>query len=154
MTDVTNQSILVWVDLEMSGLNLNKDSILEVAVTLTDFSRELKPVGQNSTLHLVINHPQILLDSMNEWCTKHHGESGLTALVQQSTITLAEAQEKILQFLHSNGIKPRQALLAGNSVHVDRSFMLKDLPKVVEYLHYRIVDVSSVSFTRLTNMIG
>jgi oligoribonuclease len=141
------KQILVWIDLEMSGLDLAKDHILEIAVNLTDFSRQLAPINSNqkeNTLHLVINHPKSLLDSMDEWCTQHHGESGLTALVQQSAISMAEAEERVLQFLQSHGLEPRQALLAGNSVHVDRSFLLKDMPRVIQFLHYRIVDVSSV----------
>ncbi|CEL92250.1 unnamed protein product [Vitrella brassicaformis CCMP3155] len=133
------ESPLVWIDLEMTGLDTAKDMIIEAAVVVTDGQLERVIEGPD----LVIYAPDSLLDSMDEWCTKHHGESGLTDKVRRSTMSLSDAEEQILAFIRQHA-QEREAPLAGNSVHVDRRFLVKDMPKLERYLHYRIVDVSTV----------
>lgn len=93
---------------------------------------------------LVINQPDDLLNTMDEWCTKTHCESGLTKAVRESKIDIKEAERLILQFLKENQIGKGMCPLAGNSVHVDRMFLNKYMKEFVEHLHYRIIDVSSI----------
>ena len=81
---------------------------------------------------------------MGEWCQRTHGESGLTDRVRQSTVSLCQAETELLAFIKTWVPNPREGILAGNSVHVDRSFLVKDFPSVADHLHYRIVDVSTV----------
>jgi oligoribonuclease len=91
----------------------------------------------------VIHHSDEVLNNMNAWCIEHHGKSGLTQKSRDSTVSMAEAEEQLLEFIAAH--TPYQsAQLAGNSVHVDRLFLMKYMPRVVEHLHYRIVDVSTV----------
>ena len=124
----------------MTGLNLSKDEIIEVACILTDANLSHVIKGPN----LVINAPLNIMNSMDEWCTKHHAASGLTEKVLASTTTCQEAQEIILEFLKKHVPEPKKAILAGNSVHVDRQFLCKHMPTLIDYLHYRIVDVSTI----------
>lgn len=92
---------------------------------------------------IVIHHSDEVLNNMNAWCIEHHGKSGLTQKSRDSTVTMEEAEEQLLEFIAAH--TPYQsAQLAGNSVHVDRLFLMKYMPRVVEHLHYRIVDVSTV----------
>lgn len=130
---------LVWVDLEMSGLDINKEHILEMACLVTDADLNLLASGPN----LIIHQPDEVLDGMGEWCTKQHGESGLTAAVRASEISLQQAEQQMLDFVKEY-TKPGRAALAGNSVHADREFLKKYMPAFTEHLHYRIVDVSTV----------
>ncbi|CAL4074842.1 unnamed protein product [Meganyctiphanes norvegica] len=130
---------LVWVDLEMTGLDLSKEEIMEAAVLITD--SELNKVADGPNLILKIEDS--VLDNMGDWCKKHHGDSGLTASCRNSNISLAAAEEQILKFLQEHTEKGK-APLAGNSVHADKKFLDKYMPKVMEHLHYRIVDVSTV----------
>ncbi|KAK3257282.1 hypothetical protein CYMTET_33625 [Cymbomonas tetramitiformis] len=123
---------LVWVDLEMTGLDLEKDVILEIAVIITDGSLHNIFEGPELTIH----HSDMVLDNMNEWCVEQHGKSGLTEKVRQSRLSMQDAE--------AQGIQPKEALIAGNSVHVDFNFLKKDMKQLAEYFHYRIVDVSSV----------
>ncbi|KAI9193336.1 ribonuclease H-like domain-containing protein [Polychytrium aggregatum] len=131
---------LFWVDLEMTGLDLEKDHIIEVACIITD--AQLNIVAQGP--HLVIHQPKQVMDAMNEWCIQHHGASGLTQAVLESTTTIEEAQSEVLAFVKSHCSKPRVLPLAGNSVHADKQFIQKEMPQLAEHLHYRIVDVSTV----------
>ncbi len=130
---------LVWIDLEMTGLTPTKDVILEIACVLTN--QDLDPIDE--PLSFVITQPQSLLTQMDEWNQKHHHQSGLFEAVQKSTVTVAQAEEHILTLVKKH-CKPQKAPLCGNSVWVDRLFLQKYMPKVEQYLHYRIVDVSSI----------
>ncbi len=94
--------------------------------------------------HLVVHHPKEILDGMDEWCVKHHGDSGLTQQVLESIISLKEAESRLLTFIKTWIPEQQVGILAGNSVHADRAFLLKDFPSVAAHLHYRIVDVSTV----------
>ncbi len=92
----------------------------------------------------MINQPEEVLQGMNPWCVENHGKSGLTQAVRDSTITLSEAESRTIEFIRRHIPEPAAAQIAGNSVHVDIQFLRKYMPSIVEYSHYRIVDVSSV----------
>ncbi len=130
---------LVWVDMEMSGLDPESCAILEVAVLLTDGDLNEIAAGPE----IVVHQPAAVLEAMDEWNTTHHGNSGLTARVQASTVNVAEAERAVLAFLEAHTAKGRSPL-AGNSVHQDRAFIDRYMPALGEYLHYRNVDVSTV----------
>ena len=130
---------LVWVDCEMTGLDTKVDTLLEVAVLITDEDLGIVAEGPN----IVIHHPEEVLKSMNEWCIEHHANSGLTKMVRDSTISLEEAEDKILSFV-KQWIPEKKCPLAGNSVGQDAKFLEKYMPKFMNQLHYRIVDVSTI----------
>ena len=131
---------LVWMDLEMTGLDANKDTILQVALIITD--KDLNIL--NKGMDIVIHQPQEVLDNMNEWCIENHGKSGLTKRVQESTINMEYAEEMILEELQKYTIE-KKSPLCGNSVYMDRYFLMKHMPEVNNYLHYRLIDVSTLS---------
>ncbi|KXN66974.1 ribonuclease H-like protein [Conidiobolus coronatus NRRL 28638] len=131
---------LVWIDCEMTGLDLKVDTILEICILLTD--KDLNVVSE--TLELVINHSDSVLENMNDWCKVHHKESGLVDKVKNSTISLKAAEAQILNFLKPFVKQGERLVIAGNSVHVDKQFIEKDFPLVNELLHYRVVDVSTI----------
>jgi oligoribonuclease len=130
---------LVWIDLEMSGLDVGRERILEIATIVTD--GQLRVVAEGP--ELVVHQPDALLDAMDDWNAKHHGESGLVDRVRASTVDEAEAERRTLEFVAAH-VAPRSAPLAGNSVHQDRLFLDKYMPKLSAHLHYRNVDVSTV----------
>ncbi|KXS13213.1 exonuclease family protein [Gonapodya prolifera JEL478] len=130
---------LVWIDCEMTGLNPDKDHILEICVVITDADLNVVAEGPE----IIIRYEKEVLDQMGEWCVKHHGESGLTARVLDSKTTLSDAQKQIIDFIKSH-VGKGEACLAGNSVHADKMFLVREFPEVVEWLHYRIVDVSTL----------
>jgi oligoribonuclease len=134
-----SDDLLVWMDMEMSGLDPDKESILEIATLLTNGALEVVAEGPD----LVIHQPEELLAAMDEWNTKHHGASGLIDRVRASTVTLAQAEAETLAFVQKHCNK-RKAPLAGNSVHQDRRFLERYMPKLEGWLHYRNVDVSTV----------
>ncbi len=136
MADNTN---LVWMDLEMTGLNPDTDTILEIATLITD--RNLKIIAEGPSL--VVHHPQEVLDGMDEWCTEHHGASGLSARVLASDISLAEAEAQTLNFIHQH-VPEKTSPLCGNSIHQDRRFLVRHMPQLEKYLHYRNIDVSTI----------
>ncbi|MEM9069365.1 MAG: oligoribonuclease [Myxococcota bacterium] len=130
---------LVWMDLEMTGLDPARDRIIEIAALITNSDLEIIAEGPN----LIVHQPDEILDAMDEWNTKHHGASGLTERVRASTLDEESAAEAVLQFLQQH-CEPSAAPLAGNSVHQDRRFLRKYMPAVDDYLHYRIIDVSTL----------
>lgn len=130
---------LVWIDLEMTGLEPERDRILEAAVIITDGQLEVVAEGPN----LVVHQSDEVLAGMDDWNQRHHGASGLIKRVRASTLTEAEAEAQLLAFLEAH-VGKREAPLAGNSVHQDRRFLARYMPAFDAYLHYRIVDVSSV----------
>lgn len=132
-------SAIVWMDLEMTGLDPDRDRILEIAVLVTDGDLNVTAEGPN----LVVHQADEVLSAMDEWNTSHHGQSGLTTRVRESTIDEAQVQAALLEFLGQHTEKGK-APLAGNSIHQDRRFLARYLPEVEAWLHYRNVDVSTV----------
>jgi oligoribonuclease len=130
---------LIWIDCEMTGLNLATDAMVEIAVLVTD--SELNVIGEG--VDVVIHATQGQLDSMNDFVREMHTSSGLTTEIPNG-IQMHEAEEQILAYLQSAGTEPGKSPLAGNSVSVDRSFIARDMAKLNEYLHYRTIDVSSI----------
>lgn len=134
-----SQLHLVWMDLEMTGLQPEQDRILEIAVLVTDADLNIVAEGPE----LVIHQSEEQLALMDEWNRKTHGNSGLIERVRASTVTEAEAEAEVLAFLRKH-VGKRVAPLAGNSIHQDRRFLAKYMTDVDAYLHYRLVDVSSL----------
>jgi len=130
---------LIWIDLEMTGLDPETCRILEIATIVTDGQLNEIAAGPD----LVVHQPDELLDTMNSWCVRQHGESGLTKAVRESTLSLEAAEEQTLAFLVQH-TKPGASPLCGNSVGQDRKFIDRYMPKLANFLHYRTVDVSSV----------
>ncbi len=130
---------LVWVDLEMSGLDPKKDKILEIALLLTD--KELNLLGPG--LSMVIHQSDEILKNMQAWCQKTHTDSGLVERVRQSSWTEASAAAEILKFLQTQ-LTPHTSPLCGNSIWQDRRFICEYLPGLDQFLHYRCVDVSTI----------
>lgn len=134
-----NLGNLVWLDLEMTGLDSATDVILEIACVITNGNLEIIAEGPS----FIIHQPEEKLAAMGKWCQDHHGRTGLTDAVRQSTITLEHAYEEILQFIQTY-CSAHTGVLAGNSVWKDRNFLQHYMPEVIAYLHYRIIDVSSL----------
>ncbi|RLB52527.1 MAG: oligoribonuclease [Deltaproteobacteria bacterium] len=130
---------LVWMDLEMTGLDADKERIIEIAVLVTEGDLTLVAEGPD----LVIHQSDELLGAMDEWNTTHHGDSGLTDKVKASELDDEAAETLIIDFLRKHCVAKR-AVLAGNSIHQDRRFIRKYMPRLDAFLHYRQVDVSSV----------
>lgn len=135
----TVRNRIVWMDLEMTGLDTAKDHILEAAVLITDADLEIVAEGPN----LIIHQPDSILDAMGEWCKKTHGESGLTEASRQSKISVQVAQEIILDFV-SKHTNIGECPLAGNSIGEDKRFLNVYMPKLINHFHYRIIDVSTI----------
>jgi oligoribonuclease len=132
--------LLVWIDCEMTGLDLGKDKLIEVAALVTD--PELRILGEG--VDLVIHADDAALDAMPEIVREMHAKSGLTDEVRKSTITMAEAEAAILAYVQQFVPNPRTAPLCGNSIATDRGFLARDMPTLDSYLHYRMIDVSSI----------
>lgn len=130
---------LVWIDLEMTGLDPEKERIIEVATLVTD--AELNVVAEGPVI--AVSQPDGLLEAMDSWCTKTHGESGLTARVKASSVDTAEAERRTLAFLHEH-VAPGISPMCGNSVHQDRRFLEREMPELLAFFHYRNLDVSTL----------
>ena len=131
---------LVWIDCEMTGLDLGKDALIEIAALVTDGQLNVLGAG----VDLVIHADDELLGSMVDVVRDMHAKSGLTEAVRRSTVTLAEAERAVLEYVRQWVPEPRTAPLAGNSIATDRGFISRDMPALDAHLHYRMVDVSSV----------
>ncbi|MBI4385790.1 MAG: oligoribonuclease [Elusimicrobia bacterium] len=130
---------LVWMDLEMTGLDPEKDTILEIATVITDSTLKIVEEGPC----LAIHQSDEVLAAMDPWCVEHHGSSGLTRRVRESSVTMEQAQEQTLQFIRRYCLE-KTSPLCGSSVHQDRRFLVRYMPRINDYLHYRIIDVSTV----------
>jgi oligoribonuclease len=130
----------VWIDCEMTGLDLGKDKLIEVAALVTD--PELNILGDG--VDLVIHADDAALDAMPEVVREMHAKSGLTEEVRRSAVTMAEAEEQVLAYVREFVPNPRTAPLCGNSIATDRGFLARDMPALDSYLHYRMIDVSSI----------
>lgn len=130
---------LIWIDMEMSGLNPETDRIIEIAIVITD--AQLNTVAEAPVL--VIHQPDTVLDVMDNWNKSTHKKSGLIDRVKASTLSEAEAETEMIEFLAQHvpsGVSP----ICGNSVHQDRRFLVRYMPKLDAYFHYRILDVSTL----------
>ena len=133
------QPNLIWIDCEMTGLDLEKDVLVEIAVLVTD--SDLNVIGEG--IDLVIAATPEQLAGMNEFVTQMHTNSGLITEIPTG-ISASAAEDAIIKYLESASTVAGKSPLAGNSVSVDRSFIARDMPRLNDYLHYRTIDVSSV----------
>ena len=131
---------LVWADCEMTGLDLRRDALIEIAVLVTD--SELRVLDEG--VDIVITAPDELLDGMLPVVREMHASSGLTEAVRASTTTVAEAEQMVLDYLRKHVPDARTVPLCGNSIATDRAFLARDMPQLDAFLHYRMVDVSSI----------
>jgi len=134
------QDKLVWIDCEMTGLELRSDKLIEIAALVTD--SELNVLGEG--VDIVIHADDEALAAMPEVVQKMHAHSGLTEEVRAATITLAQAEQQVLDYIKQFAPEPRSAPLCGNSIGTDRGFIVRDMPTLDAYLHYRMIDVSSI----------
>ncbi len=134
-----NSRNLIWIDLEMTGLNPQTDVILEIATIVTDAELNVLAEGPE----LAVHQPQAVLDAMDEWNQTHHGRSGLIDRVLSSQISVEQAEQLTIQFLKSwvpEGLSP----ICGNSICQDRRFLARGMPLLEKYFHYRNLDVSTL----------
>lgn len=134
-----DETRLVWVDMEMTGLRPEIDRIIEIAVVVTDGN--LNPVAEAPVL--VIHQPAVVMDGMDAWNKATHGRSGLTEQVRQSRLTEAHAQAQLVNFLR-DWVPPGKSPMCGNSICQDRRFMARYMPELEGYFHYRNLDVSTL----------
>ncbi len=130
---------LIWIDLEMTGLNPDQDRILEVATIVTD--SQLNEIAQGPVL--AIHQSDDVLDTMNDWCQKTHAQTGLTERVRKSSVSEQEAEKQTLDFLRQyseEGASP----MCGNSIGQDRRFIFRHMPELYSFFHYRNIDVSTL----------
>jgi len=130
---------LVWIDCEMTGLSLESDALIEVAALVTDY--ELTVLGEG--IDLVIKPPQEALEQMNDVVTRMHTTSGLLEELDAG-LTLRDAEEQVLAYIREHVTEPRKAPLAGNTIGTDRNFLARDMVELETWMHYRVVDVSSI----------
>ena len=129
---------LIWIDLEMTGLDPDRDSIIEIATVVTDKHLLVLEEGPVAAIH----QDDFVLDSMDEWNTDQHGSSGLTERVRASRIDEARAEQQTLAFLRRY-VDPRVSPMCGNGVCQDRRFLIRHMPELAAFFHYRNLDVSS-----------
>ena len=144
-TDITkeysmsNKSNLIWIDLEMTGLNPAKDHIIEIATIVTD--QELEIIAQGPSI--AVHQSEKTLMAMDDWNTEHHSNSGLWDRVLESDVSAKEAQQLTIEFLQEH-VPIHSSPMCGNSICQDRRFLAKWMPKLENYFHYRQIDVSSI----------
>ena len=134
-----NNDNLVWIDMEMTGLDADSDKVLEIATIVTDADLNVVAEGPVFAIH----QSDEILDNMDPWCVDTHGKSGLTDRCRKSAISEQQAAQETIEFLKQyvdKGVSP----LCGNSIGQDKLFMAKHMPELSDYFHYRIVDVSTV----------
>lgn len=134
---------MVWIDLEMTGLDLDNESIIEIATVVTNSNLEVLATGPN----LAVKVPESLLEGMDAWNTRHHHGSGLVDRIRNEGVSAEEAERQTVDFLKA-WVEPKTAPLCGNSIWNDRQFLAKEMPKVLDMLHYRMVDVSTLKDLR------
>ena len=130
---------LVWLDLEMTGLEPDKDVILEIATVVTDSNLTILAEGPC----LAIHQSDEVLNAMDPWCVDQHGKSGLTQRCRDSKVTALDAQARTLEFL-AQWCAPAKSPLCGNTIGQDRRFLVKYMPRLNDFFHYRSIDVSSI----------
>jgi oligoribonuclease len=134
-----NSENLIWLDLEMTGLNPDTDLILEIATLVTD--KQLNILADGPVL--AIHQTDVILSAMGDWCTRQHGQSGLSQRVRDSQITEAEAEHMTLDFLRQH-VPSNTSPMCGNSICQDRRFLARHMPELEKFFHYRNLDVSSL----------
>lgn len=134
-----NSQNLIWIDLEMTGLDTDNDRIIEMATIVTDAQLNILAEGPV----LAIHQPDEVLQGMDEWNTNQHGKSGLTKRVQESRINEAEAEAQTIAFLQQ-WVPANTSPMCGNTICQDRRFLYRSMPKLEAYFHYRNIDVSSL----------
>jgi len=134
-----NNSNLIWIDLEMTGLDTQNDAIIEIATVVTD--KDLNVLAEGPVI--AIHQSSEIMDAMDAWNTRQHGESGLTERVQLSSFDYAQAEKQTLDFL-KDFVGERKSPMCGNSICQDRRFMARLMPELEEYFHYRNLDVSTL----------
>lgn len=134
-----NENWLIWIDLEMTGLDPNRDEIIEIATVITDSALDEVAVGPN----IAIQVPEALLGSMDEWNTRTHTESGLVQRCLESSVDTAEAERMTLEFV-ADWVPPDISPMCGNSICQDRRFLARLMPELEDYFHYRNLDVSTI----------
>ncbi|OKL48791.1 oligoribonuclease [Boudabousia liubingyangii] len=130
---------LVWIDCEMTGLDVENDALIEVAVIVTD--ADLNPLGEG--IDLLIKPAPEKLENMNDFVREMHTSSGLLKELEEAPDDLAAAEAEVLDYI-SKFVEPGKALLAGNSIGTDKAFLSRYMPALIDFLHYRVIDVSSV----------
>jgi oligoribonuclease len=130
---------LVWMDMEMTGLDPKTCVVLEIATLVTD--KDLNLLAEGPVL--VVHQPQAILDAMDDWNKEHHGKSGLIEQVKNSKITLAQAEQSTLDFVAQH-CAPKTSPLCGNTIYQDRRFLLEYMPRLEDFFHYRLIDVSTI----------
>ncbi len=139
VTDKEKGLRLIWLDLEMTGLSVEKERIIEIATVVTDADLNELAVGPE----LIIHQDSALLNAMDDWNTQHHSRSGLLAAVRTSTVDERSAERETLTFLRQY-VHKGQVPLCGNTIHHDRRFLARYMPELEKFFHYRNIDVSSL----------
>lgn len=134
-----NNDNLVWIDMEMTGLDPEVCKVLEIATIVTD--KELNILAEGPVI--AVHQPDAILDGMDEWCTRVHGDSGLTQRCRDSSIDEDAATQQTIAFL-SEWVEKGKSPLCGNTIGQDRRFMVKYMPVLEDYFHYRSIDVSTI----------
>jgi oligoribonuclease len=132
--------VLIWLDLEMTGLDVEKDVIVEVAALATSF--DLEPLDEG--IDIVVHQPPEVLAAMGDFVREMHTKSKLLDEIIASTVNLAEAGDRVLAYIKTHAPSPATVPLCGNSIGVDRRFLSRQLPAIESHLHYRSIDVSSL----------
>ncbi|MCK5881230.1 MAG: oligoribonuclease [Sinobacterium sp.] len=136
---VLHDDNLIWIDLEMTGLEPETDLIIEIATIVTDSQLNVLAEGPS----IVIHQPESIMNGMDEWCTNQHGGSGLTARVKASTISARDAELETIAFLKQY-VPAGKSPICGNSIGQDRRFLVKYMSELNDYFHYRNLDVSTL----------
>ena len=134
-----NENNLIWIDLEMTGLDPDSDVIIEIATLVTDSELNILAEGPVHAIH----QPDLTLAAMDEWNTKQHGSSGLTQRVKDSRVSASQAEADTLAFLQE-WVPAGKSPMCGNSICQDRRFMVRGMPRLERYFHYRHIDVSTI----------
>jgi oligoribonuclease len=130
---------LIWIDLEMTGLDTDRDHIIEIATIVTDENLNILAEGPV----LAVHQPDVILNAMDEWNTRQHGQSGLIERVRQSSLSTRDVELEVLAFLQK-WVDPKKSPMCGNSICQDRRFMHRLMPELEQFFHYRNLDVSSI----------
>ena len=130
---------LIWIDLEMTGLDTLNDTIIEIATIVTDSELNILAEGPVFAIHT----PDIMLNSMDDWNTRQHGQSGLIDRIRRSNVTMAQAESETIAFL-SKYVEAGRSPMCGNSICQDRRFLARQMPTLERFFHYRNLDVSTV----------